>query len=374
MMTIKQIEVTVRDITSGYVNNDEQGVRGYNGQLDIRPPYQREFIYNEKEQQAVITTVLNGYPLNVMYWVKRSDDAECPYEVMDGQQRTLSLCEYVDGKFSYDFKNFFNQPQDIQQRILNYKLTVYVCEGEASEKLEWFKTINIAGKPLNEQEINNAVYAGPFVSDAKRHFSKSNCGAFRLGKDLVNGTPIRQDFLKKALEWISEHETREGHRQSAVGYMADHQHDPNANNLWSYFQQVLNWAITNFDMKRFKKIMKGLDWAYFYDKYHSETLNTAELAHRISVLMRDSEIQRQQGIIPYVLTGDERHLDLRAFPEDIKLAVWEQQNHICPICGKEFDYEFMEGDHITPWREGGRTVAENCQMLCRECNRRKGAR
>lgn len=373
MMTIKQIEVTVRDITRGYINNDEQGVRGYNGQLDIRPPYQREFIYNEKEQQAVITTVLNGYPLNVMYWVKRSEDAECPYEVMDGQQRTLSLCEYVDGKFSYDFKNFFNQPNDIQERILNYKLTVYVCEGEPSEKLEWFKTINIAGKALNEQEINNAIYAGPFVSDAKRHFSKSNCGAYRLGKDLVNGTPIRQDYLKKALEWMADHETREGHRQTPVGYMAAHQHDPNANNLWSYFQQVLNWAITNFDMRRFKRIMKGLDWALYYDTYSKKTLNTSEMAQQISVLMRDSEIQRLNGIIPYVLTGDERHLDLRTFPDDIKMTVWEQQKHICPHCGKEFDFEFMEGDHITPWREGGRTVVENCQMLCRECNRRKGA-
>ena len=373
MMTIKQIEVTVGEITKGYVNNEEQGIRGYNGQLDIRPPYQREFIYNEKEQQAVITTVLRGYPLNVMYWVKRNDDAECPYEVMDGQQRTLSLCEYVDGKFSYDFKNFFNQPADIQQRILDYKLTVYVCEGEASEKLEWFKTINIAGKPLNEQEINNAVYAGPFVTDAKRHFSKSNCGAYRLGKDLVNGTPIRQDFLKKALEWMAEHETRNGKRQTAVGYMAEHQHDPNANNLWSYFQTVLNWAITNFDMKKFKKIMKGLDWASLYDKYGSKTLDTTEISKRISTLLRDSEIQRQLGIIPYVLTGDEHCLDLRAFPEDIKLAVWEMQNHICPHCGKEFDFEFMEGDHIMPWRDGGRTVVENCQMLCRECNRRKGA-
>lgn len=373
MMTIKQIEVSVRDITRGYINNDEQGVRGYNGQLDIRPPYQREFIYNEKEQQAVITTVLNGYPLNVMYWVKRSEDAECPYEVMDGQQRTLSLCEYVDGKFSYDFKNFFNQPKDIQERILNYKLTVYVCEGEPSEKLEWFKTINIAGKPLNEQEINNAIFAGPFVSDAKRHFSKSNCGAYRLGKDLVNGIAIRQDYLKKALEWMADHETREGHRQTPVGYMATHQHDPNANNLWSYFQQVLNWAITNFDMRRFKRIMKGLDWALYYDTYSKKTLNTSEMAQQISVLMRDSEIQRLNGIIPYVLTGDERHLDLRTFPDDIKMAVWEQQKHICPHCGKEFDFEFMEGDHITPWREGGRTVIENCQMLCRECNRRKGA-
>ena len=374
MMTIKQTEVTVREITQGYTNNDEQGVRGFGGLLDIRPPYQREFIYNEKEQEAVITTVLNGYPLNVMYWVKRSDDAECPYEVMDGQQRTLSLCEYVAGKFSHDFKNFFNQPMDVQNKILDYKLTVYVCEGEASEKLEWFKTINIAGKALNEQEINNAIYAGPFVSDAKRHFSKSNCGAYRLGKDLVNGTPIRQDFFKKALEWMAEHETRNGHRQTAVGYMAQHQHDPNANNLWSYFQNVLNWAMTNFSLKKFKKIMKGLNWAELYDKYRNETLNTEELERRISALIRDSEIQKQTGIIPYVLTGDERHLDLRSFPEDIKLAVWERQSHICPICGKEFDFEFMEGDHITPWREGGRTVTENCQMLCRECNRRKGAR
>lgn len=374
MMTIKQIEVTVGDIARGYINNEEQGVRGYGGQLDIRPPYQREFIYNENEQQAVISTVLKGYPLNVMYWVRRSEDAECPYEVMDGQQRTLSLCEYVDGKFAYDFKNFFNQPADIQKIILDYPLTIYLCEGEPSEKLEWFKTINIAGKPLNEQEINNAVYAGPFVTDAKRHFSKSNCGAYRLGKDLVNGTPIRQEFLKKALEWMAEHETREGKPQSVVGYMAEHQHDPNANNLWTYFQNVLNWTITNFDLKKFKKIMKGLNWALYYDKYHSTTLDTADLASRISKLILDSDVQKQVGIIPYVLTGDERHLDLRGFPEDIKLAVWEKQHHICPSCQKEFDYEFMEGDHITPWREGGRTVIENCQMLCCECNRRKGGR
>ena len=374
MMTIKQIEVTVGEITQGYVNNDEQGVRGYGGRLDIRPPYQREFIYNEREQQAVITTVLHGYPLNVMYWVRRGDDAECPYEVMDGQQRTLSLCEYVDGKFSHEFKNFFNQPEDIRRRILDYRLTIYVCDGEPSEKLEWFKTINIAGKPLNEQEINNAIYAGPFVSDAKRHFSKSNCGAYRLAKDLVAGTPLRQDFLKKALEWIAAHETRQGRPQSVVGYMADHQHDPNANNLWSYFQNVINWAITNFDLRHFRKIMKGLDWAALYDRYHGQTLDTVALAKRISALMGDDEVQRQQGIIPYVLTGDERYLDLRAFPEGMKLAAWERQGHVCPLCGKEFGYEFMEGDHITPWREGGRTVAENCQMLCRECNRRKGGK
>ena len=374
MMTIKQISVTVGEITKDYVNNDEQGVRGYKGLLDIRPPYQREFIYNEKEQQAVITTVLNGYPLNIMYWVKRNDDAECPYEVMDGQQRTLSLCEYVAGKFAYDFKNFFNQPADIQKKILDYKLTVYVCEGEESEKLEWFKTINIAGKSLNEQEIRNAVYAGPFVSDAKKHFSKTNCAAYRLGKDLVNGSPIRQEFFKKALDWMAAHETRYGKPQTIVGYMSEHQHDMNAGPLWTYFQSVLHWTMDTFNMKKFKKIMKGLDWAKFYDEYHEKSLDIKDMEQRIVDCLSDDEIQKPQGIIPYVLTGEERYLDLRAFPEKIKLAVWEQQGHKCTLCGKEFDIEFMEADHITPWCDGGRTVLENCQVLCRECNRRKGGK
>lgn len=374
MMTIKQLEVTIGEITKGYINNEEQGVRGYNGLLDIRPPYQREFIYNEAEQRAVIHTVLNDYPLNVMYWVKRSDDAECPYEVMDGQQRTLSLCQYVAGKFAVDFKYFDNQPADDQKKILDYNLTVYVCEGKESEKLEWFKTINIAGKPLNEQEIRNAVYAGPFVSDAKHHFSKSNCGAYRLGKDLVNGSPIRQDFFKKALEWMAEHETRNGKPQSAVGYMAIHQHDKNAIPLWTYFQNVLNWAISTFNMKKFKIIMKGVDWALFYDKYHEQPLDIKTMEDRISDLIGDDEIQKPNGIIPYVLTGDERYLDLRTFKDKIKKAIWEKQNHKCAICGKEFDFEFMEGDHIKPWRKGGRTDIKNCQMLCRQCNRSKGSK
>lgn len=374
MLKIEEKKVTVGEITKGYINNEEQGVRGYDGLLDIRPPYQREFIYNEDEQRAVINTVLHNYPLNIMYWVKRGDDAECPYEVMDGQQRTLSLCEYVAGMFAYDFKNFFNQPVDIQKKILNYKLTIYVCEGEESEKLEWFKTINIAGKPLNEQEIRNAVYAGPFVSDAKKHFSKSNCGAYRLGKDLVNGSPIRQDFFKKALEWMAEHETRNGKPQTAVGYMSQHQHDLNAMPIWTYYQTVLRWAMDTFDMKKFKKIMKGLNWAKFYDEYHEKVLDIKAMEKQISELMGDDEIQKPQGIIPYVLTGDEHYLDLRTFSDKIKLAVWEKQNHKCKICGKELDFQFMEGDHITPWREGGRTTIDNCQMLCKDCNRRKGSK
>ena len=374
MMTIDLKEVTIGEITKGYINNEELGVRGYNGLLDIRPPYQREFIYDENEQIAVINTVLHNYPLNVMYWVKRNNDAECPYEVMDGQQRTLSICQYVADVFAVDFKIFSNQPADIRKKILDYKLMVYVCEGEESEKLEWFKTINIAGKPLNEQEIRNAVYAGPFVSDAKKHFSKPKCAAYRLGKDLVNGSPIRQDFFKKALEWMADNETRNGKPQSAVGYMSVHQHDLNAMPIWTYFQTVLRWAMDTFNMRKFKKIMKGLDWAKFYDKYHEKVLDIKAMEKQISELMGDDEIQKPQGIIPYVLTGDEHYLDLRTFSDKIKLAVWEKQNHKCAICGKEFDYVFMEGDHITPWRDGGRTTIENCQMLCKECNRRKGSK
>ena len=182
----------------------------------MRPPYQREFVYKDKQRDAVITTVNQGFPLNVMYWADKGDGT---YEVIDGQQRTISICQYVNGDFSYNLSYFHSLPSDQREKFLNYKLMVYICTGTDSEKLGWFKTINIAGKPLNEQEIRNAVYAGPFVSDAKLHFSKSNCGAYRLGKDLVAGSPIRQDFLKKALEWMAEHETRLGSPQSAVGYM-----------------------------------------------------------------------------------------------------------------------------------------------------------
>lgn len=214
----------------------------------------------------------------------------------------------------------------------------------------------------------------PFVSDAKKHFSKTNCAAYRLGKDLVNGSPIRQDFFKKALEWMADHETRNGKPQSAVGYMSLHQHDINAMPLWTYFQSVLRWAMDTFNMKKFKKIMKGLDWAKFYDEYHEKVLDIKGMEKLIIDLVGDDEIQKQQGIIPYVLTGDEHYLDLRAFPDKIKLVVWEKQNHRCTICGKEFDYQFMEGDHITPWRDGGRTEVKNCQMLCKECNRRKGSK
>ena len=382
MATITTLNgIKIRDIINrnesgqviGYRDLGEAGVTGMFGKLNIRPAYQREFVYDKKKREAVLLTIqkYNAKALSVIWFAKNKDGS---YELMDGQQRTISICQYVNGDYAINNKFFHNLPKDEQNHILDQELLIQVFEGTESEKLEWFRTINNKRKKLTEQEIRNAVYAGPFVSDAKKHFSKTNCAAYRLGKDLVNGSPIRQEFFKKALDWMAAHETRYGKPQTIVGYMSEHQHDLNAGPLWTYFQSVLHWTMDTFNMKKFKKIMKGLDWAKFYDEYHEKSLDIKDMEQRIVDCLSDDEIQKPQGIIPYVLTGEERYLDLRAFPEKIKLAVWEQQGHKCTLCGKEFDIEFMEADHITPWCDGGRTVLENCQVLCRECNRRKGGK
>ena len=378
-MQIELQKITVRELIAGYEDNEEQGVRGYGGRLDIRPPYQREFIYDEKKRAAVITTIKKGFPLNVMYWATRDEDADVPFEVMDGQQRTISICQYVNGDFAYDFQYFHNLTQEEQRQILDYELMVYVCSGNDREKLDWFETINIAGERLTAQELRNAVYAGPFVSDAKRYFSKSNCAAYNMGKHLINGSPIRQEFLETVLKWKAASESRPGHKQTIEGYMAQHQHDPNASQLWQYFSAVMTWVAATFDIGHRKQIMKGVDWGMLYDRFHEQVLDKATLDKEIARLIIDSEVQSKKGICPYVLTRDEHFLDLRAFPDDIKLEVYERQHHRCanPDCHageREFEFSEMEGDHITPWRDGGRTVVNNCQMLCRECNRRKGAK
>lgn len=378
-MKIELQKIKVRDLTEGYVDNEEAGVRGYGGRLDIRPPYQREFIYPDKDRDAVITTIKKGFPLNVMYWVRRDDDAEVPFELMDGQQRTISICQYVHGDFAYEFQYFHNLTETEKNEILDYELMVYVCSGNDREKLDWFRTINIAGKQLTAQELRNAVYAGPFVSDAKRYFSKTNCPAFQMAKDLMNGSPIRQDLLETVLLWLARAKSTPQHRFTIEEYMALNQHEPNASQLWQYFSAVITWVNATFNVSRRKKIMKGVDWGALYDRYHEQTYDRNALDAEIGRLIIDSEVEKKHGICPYVLTRDEHYLGLRAFPVDIKLAVYEKQGGICanPNCphrGEHFEYEQMEGDHITPWRDGGKTVIENCQMLCRDCNRRKGAK
>lgn len=357
-MEIKLHKITVRDLTAGYADNAEQGVKAYGGKLDVRPPYQREFVYGEKQRSAVIDTLTQGFPLNVMYWATRDDGT---FEIIDGQQRTISICQYVNGDFAYLFKYFHNLQEDEKGQILNYELQVYICSGTDSEKLKWFETINIAGEKLTEQELRNAVYAGSWVSDAKRYFSKSNCAAYGLASKYVSGSPIRQDYLETAIRWIS--------KGNIEVYMGNHQHDPNAVALWNHFSSVINWVKALFP--KYRKEMKGVDWGTLYEKFKEQSLDATALEEKVTKLMMDSDVQKKSGIYAYVLDGDEHHLGIRAFDDNTKREVYERQQGICKICGKHFDIEQMEADHITPWKEGGRTIAENCQMLCRECNRRK---
>lgn len=365
-MKIQLKELTVRELTSGYKDNAEAGVVGYDARLDIRPPYQREFVYDEKQRNAVIDTVFKGFPLNVMYWAVREDGG---FEVIDGQQRTISLCQFVNSDFAFDFKYFHNLTDDEKAQLLDYKLTIYVCEGTDSEKLAWFKTINIAGEKLTDQELRNAVYAGSWLSDAKRYFSKSGCPAYAMGSRYLNGTPIRQDYLETVLSWIS--------KGNIEIYMARHQHDSNANELWLYFQKVISWVEILFPKTR--KEMKGVNWGDLYNRYAEGGYDSSELEKEVAKLMMDSDVKKKSGIYPYVFDHDEHYLDIRAFDDNTKREVYERQGGLCanPDCphkGEILDIDAMEADHITPWKEGGRTVASNCQLLCRDCNRRKGAR
>ena len=360
-MKIELHEIPIREVVEGYVNDDEEGVVGFKGKLNIRPKYQREFVYKDKQRDAVIETIRKDFPLNVMYWVKNDDGT---YEVMDGQQRTISFCEYVAGKFSLNFQYFHNLEADEKEQILNYKLMIYFCEGTDKEKLEWFKTINIAGEKLFDQELRNAIYTGTWLSDAKRHFSKSGCPAYNLGSDYMSGSPIRQDYLETAIDWISNDKIEK--------YMADNQHESNANELWLYFQSVINWVKTTFPEHR--KEMKGINWGVLYNEFKNKKLDSKKLEEEITKLMQDEEVTKKSGIYPYILTKNEKYLNLRSFTDNQKREAYERQKGICPKCKKKFEIEEMEGDHIKPWHEGGKTTAENCQMLCKQDNRLKSGK
>ncbi|MCK3657354.1 HNH endonuclease [Pasteurellaceae bacterium Pebbles2] len=370
-MQIELTHIKIRDLYNGYEDTAENGVKGFGGKLDIRPQYQREFVYKEKQRNAVIDTVMKGFPLNVMYWVKREDGS---FEVLDGQQRTISICQFVKGDFSVDYHYFHNLPDDKKTQILDYKLTVYQCTGSDSEKLEWFKTINIAGEKLTDQELRNAVYAGSWLSDAKRKFSKTGCVASSLGDKYVKGSPIRQELLETTLTWIFPTETdKEGNPHKSIeSYMALHQHDEHATKLWSYFESVINWVKNTFPT--YRKEMKGLEWGLFYNQFKETDLNPTALESEIKCLMEDDEVSKKSGIYAYILTRDERHLNLRAFTEKDKRTMFERQNGVCPSCSKTFEISEMEADHITPWSQGGKTDLANGQMLCCSCNRIKSDR
>ncbi|MEX0672585.1 MAG: DUF262 domain-containing protein [Candidatus Paceibacterota bacterium] len=367
-MKIELNRIKIREVVDGYKDSAEEGVVAYSGKLDVRPKYQREFVYKDKQRDAVIDTVKKNFPLNVMYWVKTDKDS---FEVLDGQQRTISIGQYVNGDFSVDFNGrtamFHNLTKEEQEQILDYELMIYFCEGTDKEKLDWFKIINIAGERLTDQELRNAVYTGTWLSDAKLKFSKSNCAAYLLANDggaLLTGSPIRQDYLETALSWINNGEVAD--------YMARHQHDKNANELWDYFQNLVAWVRTTFP--NYRKEMASVNWGELYNAFKDKKLNAKKLEAEIAELMQDEDVTKKSGVYPYVLTKQERHLSIRAFNDKMKREAYERQKGVCVTCGDHFDLSEMEADHITPWHEGGRTTAENCQMLCKQDNRTKSGK
>lgn len=368
-MKIELREIPVREVAEGYTENAEEGgVTGYGGRLDIRPAYQREFIYKDRQRDEVIKTIRNGFPLNVMYWVKAGEDR---YEVMDGQQRTISFCQYIQGDFSLNFQYCHNLTPQEQKEILDYKLMVYVCEGTDKEKLDWFRIINIAGEKLLPQELRNAIYTGPWLADAKKYFSKTGCPAYGIAKDYMKGTPIRQDYLEDVLRWIAAANADRDKRE-IEDYMSEHQYETDAGELWLYFQGVINWVRQLFPKTRSE--MQGIDWGFYYNKYKDNKYDPKVLEQKLQELIDDDDVTSKPGIYEYLLDGQERHLNIRAFSKSMKRAVYERQGGICPHCKKHFEIEEMEADHIKPWHEGGKTALDNCQMLCKDCNRRKSGK
>lgn len=360
-MKIELHEIPVRDVVNGYVDSAEYGVVGYGGTLNIRPAFQREFIYKDKQRDEVINTVMKGFPLNVMYWVKSDNGG---YELLDGQQRTISIAQYVNGDFSVNHMGFDNLTETERNQILDYKLMIYICQGTDKEKLDWFKIINIAGEQLTDQELRNAIYTGEWLSEAKKYFSKTGCPAHQIASDYLKGSAIRQDYLETAIRWIS---SREGIQ--IEDYMAKHQHDSNCNELWLYFQNVINWVKVIFP--KYRKEMKGLEWGIYYNKYSKNNYDPKTLEAKIIDLMQDDDVTKKSGIYEYLLDGAEKHLSIRAFTQSMARAAYERQKGICPVCGRHFEITEMQADHITPWSKGGKTTPDNCQMLCAECNRRK---
>jgi hypothetical protein len=299
-----------------------------------------------------------------MYWAKNEDGT---FEVLDGQQRTISFCQFVNGDYSIDNKYFHTLTDAEQNTMLNYEVMVYVVEGNDLERLEWFRTINIAGEKVTDQELLNINYTGSWLSDAKKKFSKTNCVAVKKGDNkYVKGSAIRQELLELALEWICAYK---GIKDIAK-YMADHQHDANANELWLHFCKVIDWVESLFP--KYRKEMKGLDWGRLYAEFGNNTYDTDELEQKISALMAEDDVSSKKGVYEYVLSNctREKVLSVRAFSDKDKRTKYEQQNGICPICGNHFEIEQMQGDHIVEWSNGGRTTIDNLQMVCHSCHKK----
>lgn len=385
MKTTLRTDLTVRDICDGFVYNELEGkgLFGMGGRLTIQPEYQRNYIYADgRRDVAVIESVLKGYPLGLLYFVKTADGR---LEVLDGQQRVTSLGRYVTNKFAVRDargmeQNFDSLADNLRRLILDTQLLVYECEGTESEIKEWFRTINIAGVPLKEQELLNSVYSGPFVTAAKAEFSNSNNARTQIWSHYIAGDVKRQDYLACALDWVS--------RGQVSAYMKEHRRDTDINELKLYFGSVVDWIGTVFT--DVEKEMKGLEWGRLYETYHHRAYDPKEVHQRVQALLSDDCVDKPGGVFEYILGGceDTRLLEIRVFDERTKKRVYNRQTaeaaakgvSNCPLCAltagsnhtRVYKPGEMDADHVAAWSRGGSTDEANCQMLCRTHNRAKG--
>lgn len=387
METILKTDLTVKDISEGFVYNEYEGkgLFGWNGRLTIQPEYQRNYIYADgKRDVAVIDSLLKGYPLGLLYFVRVGEDK---YEILDGQQRVTSFGRYITSKFAIKDENGMEQyfdglSEDKQKKILNAPLTIYICEGKESEIKEWFETINIVGEPLNPQELLNAIHSGPFVTRAKEEFSNSQNALIQKWSAYISGDVNRQDYLATALKWVS--------KGNVSAYMSKHRRDDNIVELKTYFNSVIDWVSSVFN--DVLPQMKGLEWGMLYEKYHTQSFNPQKIHEEVTKLYNDIFVQNKKGIFEFVLGGstDTKLLNVRVFDEPTKRAVYGKQTSEaqskgisnCPMCvledlsnkDKIWEYKDMDADHVTAWSKGGATDISNCQMLCRTHNHIKGNR
>jgi hypothetical protein len=378
---------SVEEICKDFVYNELEGkgLFGLSGKLTIQPEYQRNFIYSEnKMEAAVIVSLLKGYPLGLLYFNKLEDGQ---LEVLDGQQRITSIGRFLTGKFhivddSGREQYFSGLPDDQQKKILNSKLLAYVCEGPETEIKDWFRTINIAGVKLKEQEIHNAVFSGPFVTEGKKVFSNRTNSNVQKWSAYINGAVNRQDFWEKALEWVS------GGKEQISGYMSEHRQDEDIREVEAYFNSVIEWADTVFI--NVEPEMKGLDWGRLYKEYHEKPYDSSAIAARLTELRLDPYVENKKGLWEFVLGGetDTKLLEVRVFDEATKRGVYASQTTVaeasktsnCPLCaigsgtnkGKVWKLTEMDADHVAAWSKGGKTTKENCQLLCQTHNRAKG--
>ncbi|HNV62041.1 MAG TPA: DUF262 domain-containing protein [Candidatus Cloacimonas acidaminovorans] len=385
METTLKTDITVKAICDGFVYNELEGkgLFGLSGKLTIQPEYQRNYIYADgKRDVAVIESILKGYPLGLIYFNKISADK---FEVLDGQQRITSFGRFVTNKFAIKDENGMEQyfsgiAKDKQDKILNTKLLIYECEGTESEIKEWFRTINIAGVPLNNQELLNAVYSGPFVTLGKEEFSNTQNANIQKWGAYVSGSANRQEFLERALDWVS--------KGNIGDYMSKHRFDTNINELKTYFNSVIDWVSTVFT--DVESEMRGLEWGRLYETYKKKPYSPQQVSEQVKTLYADPYVKNRKGIFEYILGGstDTKLLEVRVFDEATKKSVYTKQTaeaekqsiSNCPLCAlghdsnktKIWKLAEMDADHVTAWSKGGATDIKNCEMLCKTHNRAKG--